>query len=158
MVYQSEVVFVVEDIEVCYNLIIFDILATECHSLVEEGKGIAHRPISLLCQNVQSILLYLNPLFLCYVREVFNHVGDRDPVEIVGLAPRKDSWEDLMLFCSGQNEDSVCRRFLKCLQEGVESGSRQHVHLVDDIYAVLADLRWDTHHLCEIADIIHRVV
>ena len=43
----------------------------------------------------------------------------------------------------------MCRRFLESLEESVERSLREHVHLVDDVYAILSYLRRD-------ADLIHQ--
>ena len=63
-----------------------------------------------------------------------------------------------MLLGSCQNENSMVRRFFQRFQESVESGSRQHVHLVDDKHFVLAYLRRYPHLVDERAYIVHRVV
>ena len=63
-----------------------------------------------------------------------------------------------MFLCCGKYEYSMCRRFLKGLQEGIESRLGEHVHLVDDIYAVSSDLRRDTHLVHEGLDVFDSVV
>ena len=63
-----------------------------------------------------------------------------------------------MLLGSCQNENSMVRRFFQRFQESVESGSRQHVHLVDDKHFVFAYLRRYPHLVDERAYIVHRVV
>ena len=81
--------------------------------------------------------------------EILHDILHSDPVEVVCLTAGQDSRKDLVLFSSRQDEDRVCRRFLKGLEEGVECRLREHVHLVDDVYAVLAYLR-------RYADLIHQ--
>ena len=56
-----------------------------------------------------------------------------------------------MLLGGGEDEDGVCRRFLESLQEGIESRRREHMHLVDDINAVLA-------HLGRNLDLVHQLL
>ena len=63
-----------------------------------------------------------------------------------------------MLLGGGKNEYGVCRRLLKCLEEGVERGRGQHVYLIDDIDAVLPHLRRNLHLVHQILDVIHTVV
>ena len=53
-----------------------------------------------------------------------------------------------MLLGSGKDEDRMRRRLLESLEEGVERRLREHVHLVDDIYAVSSYLR-------RYADLVH---
>ena len=60
--------------------------------------------------------------------------------------------------CSQQNDHRILRRLLQCLQQRIESALREHMHLVDDIYAVLTNLWWDTHLVNQRTDVFHRVV
>ena len=63
-----------------------------------------------------------------------------------------------MFFRSGEDKDRMCGRFLQCLEESVECLYGEHMHLIDDIDAVSADLRRDTYLVDQVADIIDRVV
>ena len=81
--------------------------------------------------------------------EILHYVLHCDPVEVVCLTAGQDGRKYLVLLCGGKDEDRMCRRFLKCLEKGIERRLREHVHLVDDVYAVLADLR-------RYADLIHQ--
>ena len=58
----------------------------------------------------------------------------------------------------GKDEDGVCRGFLKGFEECVECCRREHVHLVYDIHAVLANLGRYHHLLCEEPYVVYRVV
>ena len=63
-----------------------------------------------------------------------------------------------MLLRRSQDEERMMGRLLQGLQEGVESGGRQHVHLVDDKHLIFSDGRRDAHLVDQRANIIHRVV
>ena len=63
------------------------------------------------------------------------------------------------MFLGGcQDEDGVCGRLFERFQERIEGGSRQHMHLVDDIDAVTTHLRRDTNLIHKRANVIDRVV
>ena len=63
-----------------------------------------------------------------------------------------------MLLRRGEDEDDVCRRLLKGLEEGIERCSRKHVHLVNDEDLVTSELRWDARLLHERLDMLYGVV
>ena len=52
----------------------------------------------------------------------------------------------------------MLRWLFQSFQEGIERCCREHMHLIDDKYRVLTNLRKDTHLLDKLADILHRVV
>ena len=66
-------------------------------------------------------------------------------LEVVNLASAHDGGQNLMLLSGGENEDGMLRRFFQCLQEGIEGGLLEHVHLVDDKHLVFANLRRYAH-------------
>src|SRR3712207_89549 len=63
-----------------------------------------------------------------------------------------------MFLRRGENKNGMMRRFLQCLQKSVESRSRQHVHLIDNVYFVFPYLRRNTHLLHQLPDIVYRIV
>ena len=50
-----------------------------------------------------------------------------------------------MFLSRRKDEDRVCRRLLQSLEECIEGCLREHMYLVDDIYAVFTDLRRHAH-------------
>ena len=60
-----------------------------------------------------------------------------------------------MLFGCGQNEDGVMGWFFKRLEEGVESGGREHVDLVDNIDLVLTYLWRNAHLFYQLTNLIN---
>ena len=59
-------------------------------------------------------------------------------MEVEPLAAREDGLGYLVDLGGGEDEHHVSRRLLEGLQQSVPSVAREHVHLVDDIHAVLA--------------------
>ena len=155
---QLEVVFVVEDAEVLDHLVVGHFLAAEGDRLVEEGEGVAHRAVGLLGDDVHRVFAHRHALLRRDGLHVADHVGDADAVEVVGLAAGEDGGQDLVLLGGGQDEDGVCRGFLEGLEEGVEGLLRKHMHLVDDVDAVAADLGRDADLVGQGADVVDRVV
>ena len=155
---QLEVIVVVEDVQVLDHLLVAHFLAAERHCLVEERERITHCPVGFLCDDVHGIFTHRNFLLGSDVLHVAHHVLNADAVEVVGLAAGKDGGEYLVFLGGGQDEDGMCRRFLKSLEESIEGRLRQHVHLVDDIYAVAAHLRRDAHLVGQCTDVVDRVV
>ena len=146
---QREAVLVIKHIEVAEHILILHVCAAECHCLVEDGKRITHRAVGLVSNNVERLVVDGHTLRSSHHTEVPYDVLNCDSVEIVSLATRQDGRKDLVFLSSRKNEDGVCRRFLESLEEGVERSLREHMHLVDDIHAVLAHLR-------RYADLVHQ--
>ena len=155
---QLEAVFVVQHVQVADHVFILDVGAAECHCLVEDGQGVAHGAVGLGSNHVQGFVVDGHPLLAGDAPQVPHHVRNADPVEVVGLAAAQDGGQDLVLLGGGQDKDGVCRRLLQRLQERIEGRLRQHVHLVDDIHAVLSHLRRYLHLLHQGLDVFHRIV
>ena len=158
VIYQGEGELVVQYVQVADDVFVFDVLSAEGHRLVEDGERVAHGTIGLGGYYVEGFVVYLYAFFFRDTLEVAHHVGDGDAVEVVGLASAQDGGKDLVLLGGGQDEDGVCRGFFQCFEEGVEGGLREHVHLVDDIHAVLSYLGRHLNLLHECLDIFHGVV
>ena len=158
MVGQVEVVFVVEYVEVLDHLLVGHLLAAEGDGLIKQGQGVPHGAVGFLGDDVHGVLTYRHTLLGGDALHVADHVLHADPVEVVGLATGEDGREDLVFFGGGQDEDGMGRRFFEGLEERIEGLLREHMHLIDDIDAVAADLRRDPHLVGQGADIVHRVV
>ena len=107
---------------------------------------------------MHGILAHRDALLGRNVLQIADHVFDADAVEVIGLAAGEDGGQDLVLLGGGQDEDGMCRGLFERLEEGVEGCLREHVHLVDDIYAVAAHLRGNAHLVGQRADVVDRVV
>ena len=57
-----------------------------------------------------------------------------------------------------QNKDDVGGRLLQRFQQGIERCRGEHVHLVDDIYLILAHGRQIGGFIAQVTDVIHAVV
>jgi hypothetical protein len=153
-----EIVIVVQYVQAIQYPLVTQMVIAVAHQPVEDGKCIPQRPIGLLGYQVQGIGLVGYPFFLSNGFQVWNDIGHLYPPEIENLAAAEDGWKDLVLFGSGQDEFGVCRGFFQCFQEGIESLLAQHVHLINDVYLVLATLRCVAHLLYQRADIFYTVV
>ena len=111
-----------------------------------------------MCNHMERLVVDGHVLAGSDHAEVLHYVIDRDPVEVVSLTARQDGRKNLMLFSSRKDEYSMCRRFLEGLEEGIEGSLRKHVDLVDDVHAVLSDLRRYAHLVHQGLDILHSVV
>ncbi len=89
---------------------------------------------------------------------MLGHVVDGDSFEVVDLATAQNSGYHLVLLGSGKDEHGVCRRFLQGFEESIEGLCAEHVDLVDDEDAVTAHLRRDIDLLCDLADVVDRIV
>jgi hypothetical protein len=97
-------------------------------------------------------------LLLRNATEVLGYVAGLDALEIVNLAAGKNGRDYLVLLGRGQNEDRIGRRLLQGFEECVEGRVGQHVHLIDDVYLVHAELRRIAHLIDEIANVLNRIV
>ncbi len=87
-----------------------------------------------------------------------DHVAHGYALEIVDLTTREDGGDDLVFLGCGENEDDIGRRFLKGLEESVESLLREHMDLIDDKHAVGALRGGHLHLLDKLADVVDAVV
>ena len=153
-----EVGIVVEDIQRAGGLLEGEVGAAERDDLVEDRQGVAHSAVGLLSDEVHRLVIVGYALLPGNILQVADAVLDAYAVELEYLAPRQDRRYDLVLFGSGEDKDHMCGWFLEGLEEGVEGLHREHVDLVDDIYAVPADLRRDADLVGEGSDVVYRVV
>ena len=157
-IHQLESIIVVQHAQIADNIFVVDVAAAESHGLVEDGEGVAHGSVRLLCYHVQGFVIHLHAFLVRDSPKVAHHVGDADAVEVVGLAARKDGREHFVLLGGAEYEDGIGRRFLQSLEESVERRLAEHVDLVDDIHAVVADLRRYLHLLHQGLDVLDAVV
>ena len=52
--------------------------------------------------------------------QMINGITNRHPLEVIDLTAAQDGGQDLVLLRRGEDEDDMCRRFLQCLEEGIE--------------------------------------
>ena len=157
-IHQRKAIFIVQHIQIAQDVLIFHICAAERNSLVEDRKRITHCTVSLMCYHMQGLIVDCNVLADCHHPKVLHNILDCDPVEIIGLATRKNCRKDLVFLSGRKNEYSMRRRFLQSLEKGIESRLRKHMHLVDDIYAIAAYLRRYAHLLHQCLDVLYTVI
>ena len=107
---------------------------------------------------MQGLIVDVNVLLRRYLPEIHHDIRNADAVEIVSLATGENGRKNLVLLRGRKNEYGVGRRLLQCLEEGVEGRLGQHVHLVDDIDTVPADLRRNLDLVHQCLDVVHTVV
>ena len=158
IVYQAEVIFVIQHIQVLDGSLVGDVSSGEAGYLVEDGKCITHTPIRFLGDDCQCFRLSMDTFLLGYILQVCYGILHIDAVEVIDLASAQDGRQNLVLLGGSQDEYGMMRRFFQCLQECIEGRLRKHVNLVDDVYLVLADLWRDAYLVNQGTDIVHRVV
>ena len=158
MICQSEIIFVVQYIQVLDYALIADVSAGKADHLVEDRQSITHTTVSFQGNHIQCFRFGGNSFLRRYVCQMSNGVFHTDTVKIIDLAAGKDGWQNLMLLRSSQNEDGVAWRFFQCFQESIESRGRQHVYLIDDIYLIFTYLGRNAYLLYQLADIVYGVV
>ena len=121
-IHQSETIFIVKNIEVPQNILIFHICSAESHCLVKDGQRITHRSVCLVCDHMKRFVIDGDSFAGSHHTQVLHYIIDCDPVEVICLTTRKDGRKNLVLFSGGKDEYGVCRRFLKGLEKGVEGG------------------------------------
>ena len=107
---------------------------------------------------MQAVVVNIHPLAGSYHFEVAHDIRHGNALEIVGLATAQDGRKNLVLFGGRQDENGVCRRFLQGLQERIEGGLGQHVHFIDDVYAVFPHLGRDAHLIDQSLDVVYTIV
>ena len=158
IIHQFEVVFLAQDIQVLADILVRQVSARETYHLVEDGKGISHAAISLLCYEGKCFWFCLITLFLSHIHQVVDSILRGHPLEVIHLTSTQDCGKNLMLFGRAEDEDNVGRRLLQGLKESIKGRWGKHVHLVDDEHLVLARLRRDEDLFAEFSDVVHRVV
>ncbi len=128
------------------------------HGLVEQGEGVAHGPVGGVGQHRDGLAVDLDGLFLGHAADGVLDVADADAVEVEALAAGEDGGEDAMGLGGGEDEDDVGGRLLERLEEGVEGGGAEHVHLVDDVHLDAQLSRGEGHPFEHGANIIHAAV
>ncbi len=79
-------------------------------------------------------------------------------MKIISLTSGQNRDRNLCAFCCCQNKDNIRRRFFQCLQKSIERSCRKHMHLIDNIYFVLAFCRAIRNLFPDLTDIIHTVI
>ena len=154
----AEIVVGVKHIEHPDSLLIGDFVAAESHKLVEDRKRIAHSTVSLASHDIESLLLRRYTFLRSDILEIVNCVIDSYALEVIDLTATEYGGENLVLLGGGEDEDWIGGRLFERLEQSIEGPLGEHVHLIDDIDAVLAYLRGYAHLLNESAYVLDGVV
>ncbi len=127
-------------------------------ALVQDGKRVAQRPVRQAGDQQRSLRGKLRILLPGDVGQPVRDVLRRNAVEIEALAAREDRRGKLVHLRGGEDKDDMRRRLFQRFQERVERADGKHVHLVDDINAVLRGSRRKIRLLAKGADILDAVV
>ena len=155
---QTEIIIVVEDVKIIDDCLIRDVSIRKARSLVEYREGVAHTAVGFLGNDVQSLRFRLDMFARSHILQMLDNIRYRDAREIINLATRQNRRQHLMFLRRCQNKQSMVWRLLQRLQESIEGGGTQHVHLIDNKNLVFSDGRRDAHLVNQRADIIDRVI
>ena len=134
------------------------------HSVGNTGAGIqdrqciTHGAIGQAADQLGGVMVQLNVFLPGHIFQPTGNFIRRNALEVIALAAAEDSSRNLLHFRCGKDKDHMLRRFLHGFQQGIERRGRQHVHLVDDIYLILAHGRQIGGFIAQVADVIHAVV
>ena len=126
--------------------------------LVKDGQGITRRtPASLDDHGVHGVI---------HVDVLRGHGALQQPLhrrrgqqtEGIVVGTRADGADDLLRLRRGEDEDDVLRRLLDNLEQGIRTGGRNHVGLIDDEDAVARLRRRVVGAVTQLAHILHTVV
>ena len=85
-IYESEIIVVVQHVQVLNHLLVSDITAAEAHHLVEYAQSVAHTAICFLGNYVQSSRFVCVTLALGHILQMLDSVFHAHTLEIVYLA------------------------------------------------------------------------
>ena len=116
----SEIVLSIKHIEVFNDFLIRDVaLGERCH-LVEDGQRVAHTAVGLFGYHGQCLVFIGVAFFLGHHLQMVDGALNGHPLEVIDLAARDDSRQNLVLLGGSQYEDDMCGRLFQSLQECVE--------------------------------------
>ena len=134
------------------------------HSVGNTGAGIqdrqciTHGAIGQAADQLGGVMVQLNVFLPGHIFQPTGNFIRRNALEVIALAAAEDSSRNFLYFRCGKDKDHMLRRFLHGFQQGIERRGRQHVHLVDDIYLILAHGRQIGGFIAQVTDVIHAVV
>ena len=127
-------------------------------ALVQQGQGVPQSAVGDPGDEQGGVLVQLGFLLGGHVLQPLGDVLRGDPPKVEPLAPGQNGGQQLVDFRGGQDEYHMGRRFFQSLQQSVEGGNGEHVHLVDDVHPVLGGGGGEVGLLNQGADAVHAVV
>ena len=84
---KTEIIIIVQHIQVGYDLFVRNIPSAKRHRLVEQSQSVPHRAVRLRGYHMQGLIPDFHAFLGRNAPQVAHYVLDSDPVEIVSLAP-----------------------------------------------------------------------
>jgi hypothetical protein len=108
--------FPIDEPEDLDDIFIPDFLPSIRDHLIEEALGISQASLRFLSNREDPSLTDLDPFFFNDPFQTAHDLSQRDPLEIVSLASRKDGGRNFVGFGGGKNKDDMKGRFFQSLQ------------------------------------------
>ena len=110
-------------------------------ALVQQAERVAQRTVGHAGQQVRPIRGQVDGFGLRHLQQLLLHIVGQDALEVEPLAAGEYGGRDLLDLGGGQNKQQVGGRLLHDLQQGVEGVAGEHMHLIDDVDALLQHRR-----------------
>ena len=101
-IHQSEVIVIIQHIQIGNNSVIRNLIAAETHHLVEYRQCVTHSSICLLRYNIQRHFFNINSPISSNIFQMFYRIIYRDTIEVIYLTTRQYRSNNLMLLCRCQ--------------------------------------------------------
>jgi hypothetical protein len=118
--------------------------------LVKNGEGIANRPGARPNDQPDDAGLNLDPFLLADSGQIIRQEARWDESERIVVGPASDRPDDLVRLGCRENELDMRGRLLDQFEQGIETGRRHHVGLIDDVDLVA---RVDRREECPLAEV-----
>ena len=128
------------------------------HAHVQDAESVAHGAFGSARHHAQGLLLGLHAQIVQRLAHAADHQRGGNAAKIIALYAGENGGRQLLGLGGGQNEHHMRGRFLQRLKQRVKGRGGEHVHLVDDIHLVTAQLSGVAHLLQQLADVIDAVV
>ncbi len=92
----------------------------ERHVQVEHGQRVAQATIGLAANQFKSLAVGDDVFLLGDLRQMVGDVGGANAIEVENLTARQNRWQNFVLFCGGEDENRVARRFFQRFQKRIE--------------------------------------
>ena len=125
---------------------------------IQNGQRIAQGTVSQAGDQLRAVRCQFQVLFPGDILHPLCDVLRPDAGKIIPLAAGQDGGRHLLDLGGGQNKNDMGRRFFQRLEQRIEGRRGQHVHLVDDVYLILAGAGGVGSLIPQVADIVHAVV
>ena len=132
--------------------------ALEGDKLVEGGERVAQAAVGAAGDGQERVVGDGNGFGVADEAKAADDVARRNPAQVEALAAADDGGEHLVAFGGGEDELHVGGRLLKRLQQGIEGGVGEHVHLVEDENLEAAVRGRELHLVQHAVDVFHLVV